>query len=149
MLKQVQHDMNVKQWVSVLPIVWHLHNLSQHTLHILRMHKKYQRPVRANAGLAKHAFTPRLKFRLGGMNIRNLITDVMLSTRRILLQKCSDGRIARKRLNQFNLRSIHRASRAGRIHETDLHTLIWQIKWLVDFGRTHDVTVKDDAVRDG
>ena len=77
----------------------HLHNFGQNTLHILGMHKEYQRPVCANPWFAKHAFAHRLKFGLCSVNIGHFVTDMMLPTRRIFLQKRGNLSIARQRLN--------------------------------------------------
>ncbi len=64
-----------------------LHNLSQNPAHILGMEEEYQRPMRANAGLAQHALAHGLKLGLGGVDIGHFIAHMMLATCGFLARK--------------------------------------------------------------
>ena len=83
------------------------------------------------------------------MDIGYFVTDMVLPARWVFLKKCSNRSIAGQRFDEFNLRAIERAICTGRIHEADLHALIGQIERRMYFRRTHDVAVKNNAVRDG
>ena len=73
-----------------MPFLGRLHNFSQHPAHVLGMHKKYQRAMRANTRLAKNALAQPLKFRLCGVNIRHFKTDMMLPAERVLGKEAVD-----------------------------------------------------------
>ena len=125
-----------------------LHNLSQNPAHILWMHKEYQRPVRTNARLAQHAFAHGLKLGFGGVDIGHFVTQMMLPTLGVLFKERRDAGVPRQRLDQLNLRPVLRAVETGSINKANFHPLNGQVKWIMDFRRTHHVAVERDAVRD-
>jgi hypothetical protein len=77
------------------------------------MDEENQRAMRAYAGFAQNALAHRLKLRLGDMNIGHFVTEMMLATRRVLVEETLDRGVAGQRLDQLNLRAVERPITPG------------------------------------
>src|SRR3546814_1929474 len=75
-----------EKYISVVALR-RLHNLGQHPAHILGVKEEDQRPMRPDPRLAEHALAHRLELGLGGVNVGDFVTQMMLPARRVLLQE--------------------------------------------------------------
>ena len=124
------------------------HDLGEHALHVLGMHKKDKRPVRPDPRLAQHAFALAFEPGLGGVDIGHFVAHVVLAPGGVLVEERLDRGVARQRLDQLDLRAAERAIRAGRIDEADFDPLLGQVERLMNLRRPHDIAIERDAVGD-
>ena len=59
--------------------------------------------MRTNSWLTQHALAHRLELRLGSVDVRHFVTDMMLPPLRVLFEEACDGSVPRQWLDEFDL----------------------------------------------